>query len=200
MAPKTEIQFEEIRLEKREKILNAALKLFAGNGYHGTSISMIAEEAGISKGLIYSYFKSKEDLLLELFEGYLDIFTSLLNPDNDEEITNEEMERFFRLLKESLIKNNDFWQLIVQLTVQPQVLKLLTNRMETLEILQKHQWLINKYFEQRFENPKMEMLIFMSLIKGFSIVYALTPQMVPEGSVDIFIQRMIKTYITDKIK
>lgn len=51
---------EDIR---REQILNVALKLFYKNGYTNTKVSDIAEAAGISKGLIYRYFKTKADIL-----------------------------------------------------------------------------------------------------------------------------------------
>lgn len=43
--------------------MEAALKLFSKNGYHGTSIGMIAREAGVSTGLMYNYFEGKDALL-----------------------------------------------------------------------------------------------------------------------------------------
>ena len=49
--------------EKQEKILNAALKLFAEEGYRTTSTSKVAQEAGVSEGLIFRHFKNKEGLL-----------------------------------------------------------------------------------------------------------------------------------------
>ena len=63
MSPRTEEQFEEIRESKKNLIQEVALELFATRGYHSTSISMIAKEADISKGLLYNYFESKEELL-----------------------------------------------------------------------------------------------------------------------------------------
>lgn len=48
---------------RRKQILQAAVKLFSGKGYYRTTISDIAREAGISSGLIYLYFKEKEDIL-----------------------------------------------------------------------------------------------------------------------------------------
>jgi|GEM_PF-3399271 len=47
MTPRTAEQFEKIRQSKSEQILMAALELFVTHGYHGTSISAIAEHAGI---------------------------------------------------------------------------------------------------------------------------------------------------------
>jgi AcrR family transcriptional regulator len=52
----TPLQNRQIRSDKRDLLKNAALKLFAGKGYHATSISQIAIEAGISKGLMYNYY------------------------------------------------------------------------------------------------------------------------------------------------
>ncbi|PWJ44587.1 TetR/AcrR family transcriptional regulator [Sediminitomix flava] len=64
--PKTKEQFEEIREQSRKLILDTAASLFAEKGYLNTSISTIAKEAGIAKGSLYHYFKSKEELLNEL--------------------------------------------------------------------------------------------------------------------------------------
>jgi AcrR family transcriptional regulator len=59
---------------RREQIVQAAVACFARAGYHGTTIKDIADSAGFSAGLIYSYVKDKEDVLflvyLHIFETY----------------------------------------------------------------------------------------------------------------------------------
>lgn len=50
----------------RERILRAAMKVFADLGYFRAPIHLIAREAGVSKGLIFWYFRSKDDLILEV--------------------------------------------------------------------------------------------------------------------------------------
>jgi TetR/AcrR family fatty acid metabolism transcriptional regulator len=57
-----------LRKEKREIILDAAIKVFAQTGYHGARVSDIAREAGIAYGLVYHYFKNKEEILHTIFE------------------------------------------------------------------------------------------------------------------------------------
>ena len=47
----------------REKLLSAAERLFAANGYHGTTVSQIVSEAGLTQAAYYLYFKSKEEIL-----------------------------------------------------------------------------------------------------------------------------------------
>ncbi|TFE27539.1 TetR/AcrR family transcriptional regulator [Cohnella luojiensis] len=55
------------KTEKFDRIIDAAVKVFAETGYHGSQVSKIAREAGVADGTIYLYFKSKEDILVSLF-------------------------------------------------------------------------------------------------------------------------------------
>lgn len=54
--------------DKRDRILQAAVRVFARNGFHATRVSEVAKAAGVADGTIYLYFKSKEELLVSLFE------------------------------------------------------------------------------------------------------------------------------------
>jgi TetR/AcrR family fatty acid metabolism transcriptional regulator len=56
------------RRDKRALILEAAIRVFARTGYHGSRIADIASEAGIAYGLVYHYFKNKEEILSSIFE------------------------------------------------------------------------------------------------------------------------------------
>jgi TetR/AcrR family transcriptional regulator, fatty acid metabolism regulator protein len=57
-----------VRGDKRERILEAAMRVFASKGFYGAKVSDVAEEAGVADGTIYLYFKSKDNLLISLFE------------------------------------------------------------------------------------------------------------------------------------
>lgn len=63
--------------DKRRRILDAATKVFAEKGFEYASISAIAKEAGMSSGLIYSYFKNKLDVLLSLILIFLQTFNEM---------------------------------------------------------------------------------------------------------------------------
>jgi len=54
--------------EKRIRILDAALKIFATRGFYNAKVSEVAREAGVADGTIYLYFESKDALLIALFE------------------------------------------------------------------------------------------------------------------------------------
>ncbi len=55
---------------KKQKILIAAMKLFSKASFHQTSMQQIADVCGVSKGSLYTYFRSKEELLSEIFTYY----------------------------------------------------------------------------------------------------------------------------------
>jgi TetR/AcrR family fatty acid metabolism transcriptional regulator len=56
------------REDKRQRIIDAAVEVFSAKGFFGARVAEIAEIAGVADGTIYLYFKSKDDLLISLFE------------------------------------------------------------------------------------------------------------------------------------
>ncbi len=75
--------------KKRELILDSAIKVFARTGYHGSRVSDIAREAGIAYGLVYHYFKNKEEILDTIFEehwtSFLDAVEAIADGGGDTE-------------------------------------------------------------------------------------------------------------------
>lgn len=103
MSPRSKEQIEAIKSSRKNQILDTALKLFALNGFHNTSIDQIAQETGISKGLVYNYFKSKEELLEEVFKNCFqgfDQFEALASSDQPKEVLKQVFDLFFKLLQE----------------------------------------------------------------------------------------------------
>lgn len=56
-----------VAAERRRQILDAAVRVFARQGFHGSRVSDIADEAGVAYGLLYHYFRSKDQLLSTVF-------------------------------------------------------------------------------------------------------------------------------------
>jgi len=54
--------------KKHQRILKAAVKVFAEKGFYNSRVSEIAKEANVADGTIYLYFKNKDDILISLFE------------------------------------------------------------------------------------------------------------------------------------
>ncbi len=58
--------------DKRQRILDAAVRVFAKKGYHGAKVAEIAKRAGIADGTVYLYFRNKEDILASLFDEVME--------------------------------------------------------------------------------------------------------------------------------
>lgn len=69
--PRTEAVYQQIRAERKEQILGAAASVFARKGFADATITDIAAAAGVSHGLLYRHFVSKEDVFAALIEQAL---------------------------------------------------------------------------------------------------------------------------------
>lgn len=122
MSPRTAVQFKEIREEKRSLIMDAALENFAGKGFHNTTINQIALQSGISKGLMYNYFESKDELLAEIIDRSVSEMYKYFDTDRDGMLTGEEFELFIRKLFNLLKEKRSFWRLFFQMIMQKDVM------------------------------------------------------------------------------
>lgn len=178
MSPRTEVQFEKIRESRRKQIMDVALELFADKGYAHTSISQIATKAKISKGLMYNYFKSKDDLLLNLFEDGMGAMFDLFDLNKDGMLTRDE---FIYFINESFnLMNQDrrFWKLYFSLIVQPTVWKIFEKNLNDI-IAPLIQIMTNYYKEKGSENPEIEAVMVGALLDGIGFNYAFNPDLYP---------------------
>lgn len=86
-------KFYQLSEEKRQQIINGALKIFGKYDYKKASTEEIAKAAGISKALIFHYFKNKKELYLFLYEYSVKTFISQMS-----ELHNYEERDFFKIL------------------------------------------------------------------------------------------------------
>jgi len=92
---------EREKLFKRFEILNAAIALFAKNGYEETRLEDIAEQAEFGKGTIYNYFETKEDIYLEIIDRVTNDYTKKLKEMDKQSQT---LFEFVSLVTENLIR------------------------------------------------------------------------------------------------
>ncbi|WP_272699833.1 TetR/AcrR family transcriptional regulator [Desulfovibrio sp. Fe33] len=71
-------------MTKKERILLAAQELFARYGYAGTTMKMVAEQAGVASGLVFHYYESKEKLFMVAGAGLIDNMVSVLHDATSE--------------------------------------------------------------------------------------------------------------------
>lgn len=96
------------------------MELFAYDGFHSTSMNKVAKKAGVSKGLLYNYFDSKEDLLKQIFDYLLEMSEKHMVPEGN--IPAEE--RFRKITEASfdmIQSENMHWRFVTTIIVQPDV-------------------------------------------------------------------------------
>ncbi len=189
MCPKTSHQFEDIRKEKRKLILDSALKVFAIKGYHGASIANIAGEAGISKGLIYNYFSSKEIILKETISAGLKSMFEQYHFETE----NYSLEQFSKLIDitfDLLEADYDYWKIYFSVLMQTDVMELIKDRlMETLmPVIQNFTQLFEKL---GYAKPYEEARFLGSILDGLSINYIIDPENFPK---EYCVQRLKTIY------
>ena len=190
MSPRTPKQFEEIRVEKKALIMQVALELFANKGYYPTSISLIAKKSKISKGLMYNYFESKEELLKAIifhgFESLMDYF----NPNHDGLLTTEELIHFIKKIIKTIKENVVYYRLYFSLMVQSPVMKLFEK--ELWALFSPFFKTIYDYFEREgYEDPTAEVSFFQSLLDGVGMTYVSDPDNYP---IDAVAKKIISMY------
>ncbi len=121
MSPRTKQQFKEMREEKMTLIMDVALQHFANEGYFNTTINHIAKHAGISKGLMYNYFESKEALLRAIVHKSVNEIFNYFDIDRDGYLSEEEFDYFIRKINVILKEKRSFWRLLMQLLLQNEV-------------------------------------------------------------------------------
>lgn len=164
---------EKKRQESIENILNTALRLFGNLGYNGTSISRIAKEAGISKGLMYNYFDSKEKLLegilMKVGDESMEFFANVLSIEDPKE-------KFLGIINSTikfLEEKTDYNKLITSLALQ----NASHNYIEQMRA-SKEEFMVESMIgilsELGVKNPEQEVYGIFACLDGMSIQFLIT--------------------------
>ena len=190
MSPRTPEQFKEIRESKRNLIMESALKLFASHGFFDTTVNMISKDAGISKGLMYNYFKSKEELLRSVVLQGINKFLVLFDPDHDGVLTKSELKYFIEETFRTIQNDVQFLKIYFSVLSQPQVLKIVGDKF--WEIINPALKMLEDYFKSNnFKNPEIETRFFGAMMDGICIHYIIDPDNFPFEEIK---QKVIELY------
>jgi len=123
--PRTSLQNQQVRAATRQRLLAAAYTVFARTGFDRATVREIAEEAGVAQGLLYSYFRTKDDLLRDVFrEGARDV-AEAFGAAAPARTARQRLERVIRRSFDIVRERRAFWQLSYMLRHQPRIVDLL---------------------------------------------------------------------------
>jgi len=183
MTPRTSEKYIEIRSTSKQKIMDVTLELFANEGYYQTSISTIAKRAGISKGLMYNYFDSKDELLKAIVFNGMDSLIQFFDTNQDGILTRDELLGFISNSITNIKENIVYWKLYFSLMVQPNVIKLFEN--ELIAMIDPFFKMLYIYFESEgYDDPNAEVRFFQSLLDGVGLSYVSDPDNYPIDGVE----------------
>ena len=191
MSPRSKEQIEQIRKNSIRKILDAAFKLMAKNGYETTSISQIAKEAGVSKGLMYNYFESKEDLLKALLNNAMGeadkLISGIISPDPSETLRN-----LFHWFFNELRERPEHWRLLTEITLKIDKFDFV-QEMARIKMKEYVVFVSTLLKETGFPNAKMEAQLIAGLFDGIGIQYLVIGKDYPLDETEEY---LIKKYCT----
>lgn len=155
---------------KKQDIVVAAMKLFATRGYASTPVSLIAKTAGVSQGLMYNFFTSKEELLREMIRlGAEDIANSM---QGYRILSNPKQAIRIHVLKtvEIIEEKKEFWKLMHAVRLQGLVIRTVEDQFK--QIVKATTATFEKVFRHlKYPNPKLEAILFLTQIDGLVILY-----------------------------
>jgi TetR/AcrR family transcriptional regulator, fatty acid metabolism regulator protein len=101
--------------DKRRVILDAAVRVFAHKGYHTSRVGDIAEEAGVAHGLLYHYFRSKEELLETIFrETWRDVLDAVRAVEETDESARDRLAGVAKILLRAWRRDPDLVRVLVR--------------------------------------------------------------------------------------
>jgi len=182
MTPRKPEDFANIRKKSKQSIIKAATKIFAKYGFHNASIVNIAEKANISKGLIYHYFDSKDDLLQSIFSQGFPFFDEILKIDNKDINAIGKIEILLDNFVKSLQDNFEFWKLYQSIVSNPTVSHRLDDFKKYYESV--FSPLLFSIFSELYDNKdsvqiQTEVLLFAALMDGVAFDFIIIGEKYP---------------------
>jgi AcrR family transcriptional regulator len=101
--------------DKRRQLLDAAVRVFARKGFHASRVGDIAEEAGVAHGLLYHYFKSKDQVLEAVFhENWSILIARIENVEETDEPSADQLRHIAAIVLRTWLHLPDVVRVVIQ--------------------------------------------------------------------------------------
>jgi TetR/AcrR family transcriptional regulator, fatty acid metabolism regulator protein len=101
-------------VDRRQQILDAAVRVFARQGFHSCRVSDIADEAGVAYGLVYHYFRSKDEVLDTLFLERWNVLLDVISEIDGQQIpTRDKLHAIAGFIVDSYRRDPDLMKVII---------------------------------------------------------------------------------------
>jgi AcrR family transcriptional regulator len=192
-VPRTPAENERIRQAAKDKIHAAAMTLFIKKGYHATSIDDVAKQAQISKGLLYNYYKGKEDLLAAMVQVRIEEVKEVMEAATKLATPHEQLRHIVDGALDNVYKRPDVYRFYLNLQTQPEDDRVLASYREQLNEESRRQFEVQCQIFQQLgvKQPRLRSLYFSSALQGAMLMMTTYPEGFP---VDEMKEQMIREY------
>ncbi|MDZ8055626.1 MAG: TetR/AcrR family transcriptional regulator [Aulosira sp. ZfuVER01] len=179
--PRTPAENERIRRATSEQILKAAMDLFLDKGYHATSIDDVAKKAKISKGLLYHYFKGKEDLFAAMVDVRLNDLLVVMEAAVAKETPAEQIRHIAEGALEDVRRQPEVFRFYLNLFTQPRLDPVIAKYSQKLMDEQAKQFEVQTemFIKLGIANPRKRSIYFSSTLQGVMLMFSTYPQSFP---------------------
>lgn len=179
--PRTPAENERIRRATKEQILRAAMDMFCEKGYHSTSIDDVAKQAQISKGLLYHYFKGKEELLAAMVEVRLNDLLVVMEAAVAKQTPVEQIRHIIEGALADVQRQPEVFRFFLNLFTQPRLDPIVAKYSQKLMDEQARQFEVQTqmFVKLGVANPRKRSLYFSSTIQGIMLMYSTYPNNFP---------------------
>ncbi|NRR22562.1 TetR/AcrR family transcriptional regulator [Brevibacillus sp. MS2.2] len=191
--PRTPSENERIRQAAKEKIHVAAMTLFIKKGYHATSIDDVAKQAQISKGLLYNYYKGKEELLAAMVQVRIEEVKEVMEAATQLATPHEQLRHIVNGALDNVYQRPDIYRFYLNLQTQPEDDRVLASYREQLNEESRRQFEVQcQIFKQLgVKQPRLRSLYFSSALQGAMLMMTTYPEGFP---VEEMKEQMIREY------
>ncbi|WP_433744716.1 TetR/AcrR family transcriptional regulator [Falsibacillus pallidus] len=194
--PRTPEENDRIRQLSKQNIRAAAMELFVKQGYYATPISQVAKQAGISKGLLYNYYKGKEELLAEMVEARIKEVVDVMEGAEAFDKPSEQLKYIIEGAINTIHQNPEVHRFYLHLQTQPEADEELIKYSKLL--IQENARMFEvqcRIFERMgVEEPRSRSLYFSSVLQGVMLMISTYPKNVP---IEEMKKQVIKQFCTD---
>lgn len=176
--PRSASTNRELREKSRERILAAALEVFAEKGYEAASISDVTQRAEVSRGLVTYYFASKQRLAAELLDRWLDGIGAILD------LTGTADERLAGIIDGTLmaaVSTLPIQRLAISLMMQPATHPVFAEveSAKSVRVAQIEDAIRSIFTERGAPDPALEEMLLRATLEGITVKLAIYPETFP---------------------
>ena len=176
-----------------QKIINAAQKLFLSNDYYEVSLSMIAKEAGVSKGAIFHYFSSKEELAFAVMDNIMKQFEQqFLSPElagNEDEI----LKNFIQTSLGISLQEFGVSRFLLQISG---ILKDEKSKEMFVKYIEPYLQVIASLLEKKgYKNPYLRARILFAALDGVGVYAFIERKKIEEKEIQAYVEEFLNLFL-----